>query len=207
MCSRQAGKSTVAAAAAYHEAVFYAPALVLIVSPSERQSAEIFNKVKAFHKKYPGFARAIKETALTLEFSNGSRIVALPGKEGTIRCYSDVKLIIIDEAARVMDDLYYTVRPMLAVSKGRLVGLSTPWGKRGWFYEKWISDEIWNRVKITANQCPRITEKFLQEERESMPESFFKQEYMCEFVNILGQLFPEEIIQAAITDDVEPLFL
>jgi len=106
-----------------------------------------------------------------------------------------------------MDDLYYTVRPMLAVSKGRLVGLTTPWGKRGWFYEKWISDERWNRVKITANQCPRITEEFLKEELGSMTDWWFRQEYMCEFVETLDQVFPFDMVMAAITDDVEPLFL
>jgi hypothetical protein len=36
----------------------------------------------------------------------------------TIRGYSGIKLLILDEAARVPDDIYRAVRPMLAVSAG-----------------------------------------------------------------------------------------
>src|SRR5206468_10778213 len=44
-CSRQAGKSTVVSALALHTALFTPRALVLLLSPSLRQSAEIFRKV------------------------------------------------------------------------------------------------------------------------------------------------------------------
>jgi hypothetical protein len=83
-------------------------------------------------------AAAVKdESALRLELRNGSRIVSLPGDETTVRGYSGVRLLVVDEAARVPDDLYFSIRPMLAVSGGRLVCLSTPFGKRGFFYEAW----------------------------------------------------------------------
>jgi hypothetical protein len=75
------------------------------------------------------------ESALRLELENHSRIISLPGQEQTVRGYAGVSLLIVDEAARVPDDLYFAVRPMLAVSNGRLIALSTPFGKRGWFYE------------------------------------------------------------------------
>jgi hypothetical protein len=52
-----------------------------------------------------------------------------------VRCFSP-GLVIVDEAARVPDDLYRAVRPMLAVSQGRLIALSTPFGQRGWFYDE-----------------------------------------------------------------------
>ena len=56
------------------------------------------------------------------------------------------------------------VRPMLAVSQGRLIALSTPAGKRGWFYEAWIGGDSWHRVKVAATDCPRISQAFLDEE-------------------------------------------
>ena len=64
-------------------------------------------------------------------------MVALPGNEMTTRGYSDVGLLVVDEASRVSDELYYSIRPMLAVSGGRLIALSTPWGARGWFHAAW----------------------------------------------------------------------
>jgi hypothetical protein len=51
-----------------------------------------------------------QESALRLELTNGSRIVSLPGKEKTVRGFSGAKLLVIDEAPRVADSLYYSVR-------------------------------------------------------------------------------------------------
>ena len=94
--------------------------------------------------------KADYETQLRIEFPNGSRILCMPGVEETVRCYSP-QLIIIDEAARVPDDLYRAVRPMLAVSQGRLVALSTPFGQRGWFHAEWTGGGTWQRVRVPAD--------------------------------------------------------
>jgi hypothetical protein len=70
----------------------------------------------------------VTESALRVEFGNGTRILALAGKEPTVRACSDVALLVVDEAARVLDALHRAVRPLLAVSRGRLMALRTPWG-------------------------------------------------------------------------------
>src|SRR5207244_1618180 len=141
------------------------------------------------------------ESALQLTLANGSRVVALPGEEATIRCYSGVRLLVIDEAARVPDVLYRSVRPMLAVSRGRLICLSTPFGKRGWFFEAWQGSaegkDRWDRVRITARQCPRIMPEFLAEERIELGERWFKQEYGCSFEDVVGAFFTSEALDAA----------
>ncbi len=66
-----------------------------------------------------GRCRRVQESQLKIELANGSRILCLPGEEATIRGFSP-NLLVIDEASRVPDDLYRAVRPMLAVSQGRL---------------------------------------------------------------------------------------
>jgi hypothetical protein len=118
-CSRQAGKSTTVAALAVHTALFRVPALTLILAPSQRRSGETFRKIKDAYNALGRPAGAVVENQSTLELANGSRVVCLPGKEATVRSFSAVDLLILDEAARVADDLYRTVRPMLAVSSGR----------------------------------------------------------------------------------------
>lgn len=138
--------------------------------------------------------------------ANGSRIVSLPGTEATIRGYSGVRLLVIDEAARVPDDLYYSVRPMLAVSGGRLVALSTPFGKRGWFHQEYTEGHGWERIKISAHDCPRIGPDFLEEERRSLPAMFFASEYMVEFTEAEDSVFTYEHVQAALSTEVQPLF-
>jgi hypothetical protein len=132
--------------------------------------------------------------------------VSLPGKEATIRGYSGVRLLVVDEAARVDDALYYSVRPMLAVSGGRLVALSTPFGKRGWFHHEWTADAGWHTVQVTAEQCPRISPAFLAEERASLGDWWYRQEYQCEFVETLDQVFRYEHVMGALSPEVRPLF-
>jgi hypothetical protein len=138
-----------------------------------------------------------------MELANGSRIVSLPGKDdAAVRGYSNVTTLIVDEAARVSDALYSAVRPMLAVSGGRMVVLSTPFGRRGWFYEAWHSDEVWQRVKVTAPDCPRIPADFLAEERKALGPRWYSQEYHCSFEDMTGAVFSGEDIDAMLCPHV-----
>lgn len=205
LCSRQAGKSTVAAALALRVALLRRRSPVLVLSPSQRQSGELYRKILELFGAIGRPIGVVAESALRLELVNGSRIVSLPGDEKNIRCYSGVAMLIIDEAARVLDDLYYSVRPMLAVSQGQLVALSTPFGKRGWFHDEWHSQADWVRVQVTAPQCPRISEAFLAEERRALGERWYRQEYLCSFEETIDAVFAYEDIQAAFNHDVEPL--
>jgi hypothetical protein len=208
LCSRQAGKSQTAAALALREALLRPPALVLLLSPTLRQRGELFkDKIRRLYHALGKPVALIQETQLTMELANGSRIVSLPGEESTIRGYSGVRLLVIDEAARVPDALYYSVRPMLAVSRGQLVAMSTPFGKRGWFYDEWRGDNPWHRISVNARQCPRISPQFLKEERAALGDHWFQQEYMLEFRDVIDALFRQEDIDAALNCDVKPLNL
>lgn len=206
LCSRQAGKSTIAALAALHSAVYRPGALILLLSPSLRQSSELFRRVAAFYRALQGAIPAEAETSLRLELANGSRIVSLPGAEQTIRGYSGVDLLIIDEAARVEDPLYYAVRPMLAVSRGRLIAMSSPFGRRGWFFNEWTGPGPWERIKVTAAECPRISAEFLAEERAALGPWWFSQEYECVFADPVDSVFSTDLVTAALSGGVTPLF-
>jgi len=206
-CTRQWGKSTVVAAKAYHTAKYVPESLILLLSPSLRQSSELFRKVLSIEEHDNTALRKIEDSKLYMTLANGSRIVSLPGKEGTVRGYSGAKLVIIDEASRVLNDLYYSIRPMLAVSQGSMILLSTPYGKRGFFFNEWTEGgKDWERFKVNALQCPWISTEFLEEERRRLPERWYMQEYMCEFMEMEGQLIPYDLIQSAMTDNVEPFF-
>ena len=189
-CSRQAGKSTTVAILALANALWNAGSLTLMLSRTFRQASELFGIVTELHTRArePLLAR---RNAEELVFKHGSRIVCLPCKEETIRGYSNVSMMIIDEAARVPDDLYRAVRPMLAVSNGRLICLSTPYGKRGFFWQEWSAGgDAWHRIELPANQCPRIKPEFLEEERIHLGEQWFRQEYFCSFESVKGRVFP-----------------
>jgi hypothetical protein len=233
LASRQTGKSSASAACALTEALLNPPAEVLIISRAQRQSAEVLRKCREFYRGLQGERirrrrnwrpasiapeieavklrgiredeEAITDAQLSMEFTNGSRIISLPGSPDTIVGYSAISLLILDEAARIKDDLYSLVRPMLAVSGGRLIALSTPFGRRGWFWSAWSRcddcrlrglPEPWQRFRITAEQCPRISADFLAEERLAIGERWFRQEYETEFVDTIDAVFRSEDIEA-----------
>jgi hypothetical protein len=205
-CSRQSGKSTAVAFAALDCALHEAPSLVLVLSPTQRQSGELFRSIIAYHSRLPGVPKLHAESVLRAEFANGSRILALPGTERTVRGYSACDLAILDEAARIEDDLLQAVRPMLATTDGRLIALSTPHGKRGWFYECWTGDESWHRVRVPASECPRITAEFLAEELRELGAQRFSEEYELAFLEPDSAVFPSALIDAAFSHDVRPLW-
>jgi hypothetical protein len=208
LVTRQGGKSQVAAALALRTALLRPDALVLLLSPSLRQSGELFrDKLMRLYSALGRPVAATQETQLTLTLANGSRVVSLPGEERAIRCFSNVALLVLDEAARVADELYYSVRPMLAVSGGALVALSTPFGKRGWFHDEYAGGRPWKRVEITADKCPRIGAEFLAEERAAMGDRWYRQEYGCSFEDVIDAVFAQEDIDAALSGDVRPLAL
>jgi hypothetical protein len=205
-CSRQSGKSTMASVLALHKALTRPGSLILILAPAERQAKELFTKVAQFYRLLGHPIPADSYRKLGMHLSNGSRIEALPGTEKTVRSFSGVDLLIVDEAARVADELVYAVRPMLAVSGGRLMMLSTPFGKRGVFYEEWNWGSAWERYTVTAEECPRIPPEFLEEERKTLGPWWFAQEYECRFMDTVDQVFQTDVIDKAITDEVAPLF-
>lgn len=206
-CTRQWGKSTVASAMAVHRAWSQAESLIIVVSPSARQTGEFLRKASGWVRKLQIKPRGDGDNELSLLLPNGSRLVGLPGSESTVRGFSAVSLMVIDEAARVSDELYKAVRPFLAVKNGDLWLMSTPYGKRGFFYNEWANGgSRWQRVTTPATECPRISAEFLQEERTSMGEQWFRQEYLCEFVDVGATLFNRSVIESAFTKDVKPLF-
>jgi hypothetical protein len=205
-CCRQSGKSTMTGLIALHRALYHPGSLILCLAPALRQSQELFGKVLSFYRDLGRPVLPQAERKLSLELENGSRIVTLPGSEKTIRGFSGAALLILDEAARVADELYFAVRPMLAVSGGALIMLSTPYGKRGVFYEEWTGGHGWERYEVPASQCPRISEAFLEEERRVLPSWVFRQEYECSFEETEDQVFTTEMVEQAVTSEVTPLF-
>jgi hypothetical protein len=248
LCHRQAGKSTIVAAIALADALQAPDSLILVLSRSMRQSGELFRKVKRFYNLVHPLPLS-KDTEHALELSNGSRIISLPASEETIVGYSAVTRLILDEAARIPDGTYYAVRPMLAMSQGSLLALSSPFGRRGFFYEAWegtaaesqaldvatvealladlhfpieeysapgldapppedVRSYDWTRTYLPCTANPRMArrKRFLAHERRSIPELWFRQEWLCEFVELGNVVFRYEDLLGMISQDVQPFF-
>ena len=204
-CTRQWGKSTVTAAKAVYEACTKPESLTIVVSPTARQSGEFVRKASAFVRRLGLKARGDGDNEISLLFPNRSRIVGLPGTEATVRGFSAVSLLLVDEASRVSDDLYIAIRPMLAVSGGALWLISTPYGKRGFFYETWANGgPQWERIRVPASECPRTAPEHLRDERAAMGDRRFLQEYGCEFGATEDGMFDRDVAEQAFDDAFEP---
>jgi hypothetical protein len=179
---------------------------VLVASPSGRQSMEFVKKAEEMVTRLGIQPRGDGSGDISLVLPNGSRIIGLPGVEGTLRGYSAVSLLLIDEAARVADATYLALRPMLAVGRGDLWLMSTPFGKNGFFHEAWeYGGDEWFRMSVPATECPRIEKDFLEGERKAMGTAWFEQEFLCSFVENGTTMFGRDAVEAALDDDVEPL--
>jgi hypothetical protein len=206
-CSRQSGKSTSTAVKAVHQAVYHPGSLTLLIAPSLRQSRELFSKATTFMRALQPLEELEEDNRLSCTLVSGSRIVALPGDAKTIRGFSAPDLVIEDEAAWVTDELHAALRPMLAVSGGQMILMSTPFGRRGHFFNIWDGGgPVWERISVPATECPRISPGFLDAERAETTEWRFRQEYMCEFVETEDQIFGFDLVRRAFDDAVEPLF-
>lgn len=221
-CSRQSGKTTTIGTLEAHAAIYHDGIQVINVAPGLRQSRELFRKVMTAYRIAGKPIKARVENKLELELVNDSRVVALPGSEGTIRGFSGIDWLVFEEASRIPDVLYHSVRPMIATRPdARIIIPSTPFGSRGFFYEQWLeivgkkinkafgdiigktSMDEWEYFEVRAEDCPRIPPEFLEEERASMGDWWFQQEYGCKFQDAQGAAFRSQDIERIVSPGVD----
>lgn len=204
LCPRQSGKSTITAAAVLHFALCKGRANVLVISPSKSQSDLLFGKIIEIFNALPEQASGARKLAGRLILANGSQVISLPGNEKTIRGLS-ADLIVFDEAAQVPDELFNTAMPMVIARGGRVIALSTPCGKRGFFYRACTQPQAkWNVIRINAEQSARIRPEELARARGEYDPHWFRQEFMCEFQGDVTLYFDPALVDAAFDPNVEP---
>jgi hypothetical protein len=179
LTARQVGKTTTAAWAIAHSMLFTPGSLSVIGCPAQRQSAEAVRKVKGILIK--AGAEFASDHVYGLELDNGSRVMALPSDDDTIRGLTVDAWIVADEAARLDEDLIAALRPMRARRPhARFAMLSTAWSHADPFWTAWAGDNpTWIRLKATADMpgAP-FTQDFLKQERLDLGEQRFKREYL-----------------------------
>lgn len=203
-CARQVGKSTVTSIKALHKAIYTPDSLVLLVSPSLRQSQEIFKKVTYYARQVADLPDKLEDNQLSLMFSNGSRIVALPGSQKTIRGYSAASLVIVDEAAFAEPSLFSALTPMLSISNGDLMLLSTPNGKIGFFWDVWDKGgDDWEKFEVPWWSCPRHNKDRLMALKDVIGHYRFGVEFECQFYDPEDAVFSYDDLEAAMSFDID----
>jgi len=197
---RQVGKSTTCAVKALFRAFMNPKEQILILSPTQRQSSLMFWKIKEFISENELISEAvIRETRTLIQFDNGSLIHSLPsGIKGTTIMGFSPTLIIIDEAAFVSEETFTAILPSLASTNGDLILISTPFGRRGRFYEAFKTDSGFQTLHVRSSQCPLITGNYLREEKKGMTRDEYMQQYNGEFIAEADNFFKKELILSCI---------
>ena len=199
---RQVGKSTVISIKAAEYAVNNKKKTVLVVAAVERQAYHLFemtlNYLTDNYKSHIKMGKS-RPTKSKIQLKNGSVIMCLPtGVSGLgIRGYT-IDLLIADEAAFIPEEVCTAITPMLSVTRGDIILLSTPHGKEGFYYDC-FQNEAYSSFHISSEECGRIDEKFLKREKERMTKVQYAQEYLGEFVDELMQFFSTDLIRSAMT--------
>ena len=111
-------------------------------------------------------ARPRRRSSWSRAGSRSACLAIVPPCCAACRCATTAQaVLLVDEASRVRDELWATISPMLAAAPAaQQILLSTPAGASGEFHRAWSSDEDWEHVQITADQCPRISAEHLAAE-------------------------------------------
>jgi hypothetical protein len=197
---RQVGKSTVIAMKAGEFAIHNPKKTILIIAAVERQALLLFEKVLAYiHGNYRKYIQKGKNkpTKHTLKLTNGSIIHCLPtGESGYgIRGYT-IDQLYADEAHYINEDVWNAVTPMLATTGGDIILLSTPKSREGYFF-RCSTDDRFAQFRVSSEDCERMDKVFLDQEKQRMSQREYAQEYLGQFVEGLGQFFPDETIKKA----------
>ena len=182
-CSRQWGKTTVAATKVVHVAVTRPGSTALIVCENMAQTGEFFTKIDGFLARLGIAARGEKGKRMGRRLPNGSRIVGIAAREAAVRGYT-ADFVFLDEAARIADEVIDAFAPVVAVLRGDWWMASTPRGKRGRFWEMWTYGEGPDLMKVSApaSENPRIDPAFIEGLRRDKGDFYVQQEFGCEFV-------------------------
>ena len=185
ICGRRVGKSQGAGWVAAHHVVEREGRTALCISPTQRQSGELFRLGKAAIVKALPDASFPTDNRLSVELPNGSRLLSLPGDPGTVRGLT-ASLVVLDETQSLPDgghELFASVRPMLATMGGRMIVLGTPSDRVGLLLDMWEGDIAldWQKLHVPSTECPRISAAFLESERRLLGDAIFRREYLAEF--------------------------
>jgi len=207
--SRQFGKSATVATLCLHTAVFNPDSVVLVAAQRKEVAQEMIRKARKGTRMLCGgfFPTVKKDNAGSLELSNGSRIMAVSGSESGPRGYT-VNLVVIDEASRVPEEYYEAVTPTQStVNRPKFIAMTTPYGRRGWFWDLWTKNTGCFKQVLTYHDCPRISADFIAKEKARLPDYIFRQEYLCEFIDPKSAVFDYEDFMACINDNIETIGL
>ena len=190
-CGRRFGKTLAAMVWAAQEAT-RTQGLVWWAAPTYKTC--INGGWASFMKFLPRKFRKVNRSEKRIELSGGGVIEFVTCDNPDNLRAATLNGLVIDEAAYVSDYVWHDVlSPMLLTTGGRVLGISSPKTKRGWFYDMWRDGQgkekdsrSWS---MTTYDNPLIEPARIDRYKRTMPEYTFRREIMAEFVDSLNAVF------------------
>jgi hypothetical protein len=178
LTARQVGKTSTAVWAIAHAMVFAPGSLSVIACPAQRQSAEAVRRVRDVLTRVD--APLTSDNVYALEMANGSRVLALPGSDDSIRGLTVDAWIVADEASRLSPEMIAALRPMRARTQARFAMLSTAWSRTDPFWTAWSDGSPnWLRLQATLSEdFQPFYDAFLEQEYNALGKHAFAREYL-----------------------------
>lgn len=216
LCGRQVGKTTAMSIKAVELCVnhFKKGEYVLIASITEKQAYHMLTKALTYaEEKYYRHIKTGKDrpTMHKILFKNGTGILCYAaGETGEGLRGFTIKKQMIDEGSRMSEEFYIAIMPQLSVVNGSMDIASTPYGKlhpdgKPKFFYKCSNNPLFKKFYVSAEDCPRHSKDFLEQQRASMSELGYAQEYLAIFTDELKRLFSDELIERACVLYKEPI--
>lgn len=181
---RQIGATQAGAALALCAALSGPGRVAAIVSPVQRQSTEVTTRART--GAWNLGLKLAQDSASMIRFANNSRIISLPGSPRTIRGIA-ANLLVLDEAAFILDETFAAARPMTTATDGRTIVQSTPAGPFGPFYDmNQRPDPTWRLMVVRSEDVPTVDRAKIEEARRTLDPHEFRQEYEAEFGSMGG---------------------
>jgi len=215
---RRVGKTYIMAKKAIDLMVSKPKTPIVIVSLTEDQAMIIhFMALHYLEEKYPGKYDKRNTTLKRLTVKNGSTMITRPvGDTGDAARGFEGGVLIVDEASRMPKLFWLAAKPILLTTNGHIWMCSTPFGKKGYFWEKFnesynlkkpdarfkvfykSSEDVMTNRPISRSWTKKQREgavRILEEDKRDMTELEYGQEYLGLFLEDVNRLFSDEWIK------------
>lgn len=190
--SRQVGKTLISTFAALKWALETKEGHIMIVSPTDGQVKKVYKQMLQMVTPLLFYIKNFKAASGDSEivFKNGSQILfRSAAAENTLRGYSNTHLIL-DECAFIKEETWNTIlAPSLSVRGKKTLFCSTPKGNNFFsrLYHKGLTDGLkYKSFKLTYHNNPYCNIHFINEQKATLPDEIFRQEYLGEFIDAAG---------------------
>lgn len=166
---------------------------VYYISPDFAQGKKVYREILNLLQP-TGLIRKKNSSDLTIEMFNGSFLGFFSCKNPTaIRGNTASGLLVLDECAYLPEETsdgqnlwHMVIKPITKAKKPKVVFISTPNGKSGLFYEKYLeglTSETTKTIECDIFRDTSMTEEEIELLRRETPPKAWQQEYLCKFLD------------------------